>query len=311
MGAVKNLVLTLQCCGIRWVAVKILVLTLEFCGIRWVAVKILVLTLQCCGIRWVAVKIPVLTLQCCGIRWVAVKILVLTLQCCDIGWVAVKITVLTLQCCGIRWVAVKIPVLTLQCCDIEWVAVKIPVLTLQNNANEDIAICINTAERFFDPREYYTDTCRVDTDKISEINTSNSDLLKMENRLYKVCEEMNKVSAEFPIAMTNDVITKHLSTIANVLWFLHPSFDGFNDWRKKKHKACSLGVSELERHSSSLFNIISCWFTAPWGDLKDDLEILTLSLSSYASFLQSSNDSQQKRQQLEHPVRVVGDHAYL
>ncbi|CAC5375163.1 unnamed protein product [Mytilus coruscus] len=35
--------------------------------------------------------------------------------------------------------------------------------------NEDIAICINTAERFFDPREYYTDTCRAVTsaDKVS------------------------------------------------------------------------------------------------------------------------------------------------
>lgn len=96
----------------------------------------------------------------------------------------------------------------------------------------------------------------------------------------------------------------------NIFRFLHPSFDGFNDWRKKKHKSPSLGVSELERHSSSLFNIISCSFTAPWGDLKDDLEKLAMSLSSYASFLQSSNELQQKRQRLEHPVRMIGEHAY-
>lgn len=96
----------------------------------------------------------------------------------------------------------------------------------------------------------------------------------------------------------------------NIFRFLHPSFDGFNDWRKKKHKSPSLGVSELERHSSSLFNIISCSFTAPWGDLKDDLEKLAMSLSSYASFLQSSNELQQKRQRLEHPVRMI-EHAYL
>lgn len=46
-------------------------------------------------------------------------------------------------------------------------------------------------------------------------------LFKGKDRLFnKICGEMINGSAEFPIAMSNDVVSKHMSTIVNVLWYL-------------------------------------------------------------------------------------------
>ncbi|XP_062580017.1 uncharacterized protein LOC134242028 [Saccostrea cucullata] len=157
------------------------------------------------------------------------------------------------------------------------------------------------------------------------------------DKMYNnICDEMAKCGAEFPLSMTNDVIRKHVSAITDVLWyldgnmekimerslhykdvkpvpkrFLQSSFKGLNDWKKKKQKAPSIQSTEIKKHSSALFNIVTCAFTAQWGEFRRDLEHLAISLDAYATFLDMSNDAQQKRQILDHPVRQVGDHAFL
>ena len=49
----------------------------------------------------------------------------------------------------------------------------------------------------------------------------------------------------------------------------------------------------------------------PMGEYKIDLEKLSISLNSYACFLEDANKTQKARQSLMHPVLVVGDHSFL
>ncbi|CAC5408779.1 unnamed protein product [Mytilus coruscus] len=88
-----------------------------------------------------------------------------------------------------------------------------------------------------------------------------------------ICDEMDKVKAGFPSAMTDDVVSKHVMTITNVLWYL--------DGNKQK-------IMDRSR-------------TTDVHPIPD----------RYAEFLDHSTDVQQKRQMLEHPVRQVDEFSYL
>lgn len=56
--------------------------------------------------------------------------------------------------------------------------------------------------------------------------------------------------------------------------------------------------------------MLSCNFVSNW-ELKGDLEILSLAMNCYATYLDEKNEDQQKRQKLDHPPRQVGEHAWM
>lgn len=88
-------------------------------------------------------------------------------------------------------------------------------------------------------------------------------------------------------------------------------YSGYNDWKKHKKRAPQLTVHDLKQHSSSLFSILMLPFSSSWGEFATDLKNLALCFDEYAAFLEKSNNEQQKRQQMNHPVREVATHAYL
>lgn len=88
-------------------------------------------------------------------------------------------------------------------------------------------------------------------------------------------------------------------------------FEGYNDWKKKKMKKPQLSARNLEIQSEILFRMINRPYTQNWGDIKTDSEKLAVSLSTYATFLKSSCDKQQARQQQLYPPRLVVENVWI
>ena len=85
-------------------------------------------------------------------------------------------------------------------------------------------------------------------------------------------------------------------------------YSKYQDWVKWKQKP-RLNATECEYHASSLIEAInndSINWPRSW---KDDIIALSSSLSSYSKWLKSSNDNQQARQSLLHPVRQLHENA--
>lgn len=80
---------------------------------------------------------------------------------------------------------------------------------------------------------------------------------------------------------------------------------------KKRKKAPILSSQTLESHSTSLFELLSGPFTSSWGVFKDSLQKVALILNEYATFLKKSNENQQNRQSVMHPITEACKNAHM
>ena len=94
------------------------------------------------------------------------------------------------------------------------------------------------------------------------------------------------------------------------LFRFYETFQGYNDWEKKKKKAATLSYESLKRHASAVWSPCSKPYASCWQFVLD-LEELVESIDSYASFLKTSNEVQVRNQSLSHPVRQIKDHIYI
>ncbi|XP_041356083.1 uncharacterized protein LOC121373482 [Gigantopelta aegis] len=151
------------------------------------------------------------------------------------------------------------------------------------------------------------------------------------DKLYNdVCVELKRSGAEFPKSLLPDEVMKQVGAIVDLLWYIDGNvstiqersthvpteitpvpnrflkFEGYNDWRKKKSKKPQLHAKDLDIHTQIVFRLTSKPYVHVWNnELKNDLNSLAASLSSYASYLKSSNIKQQTRQQQLYPVRQL------
>ncbi|XP_014667401.1 PREDICTED: uncharacterized protein LOC106808977 [Priapulus caudatus] len=142
---------------------------------------------------------------------------------------------------------------------------------------------------------------------------------------------MDKSLAHFPKSLPGETVRKHFNIIVEALWYIdgtkdkiqqraeshhvkplpprfQENFNNYNDFKEKRKAAQQLGSQELKRHSGLIFRLIGFAFTSTWDNLRQDLEVLALSLDYYATFLENENQSQKYSQLLAHPVRQVAEH---
>lgn len=150
----------------------------------------------------------------------------------------------------------------------------------------------------------------------------------------KVCDLLDGCEAKFPSTFSNDDVKRYMMVLADALWYLNGhftvvqerashmpnivpiperflKFEGFNDYKKKKHKCPNMKSQVLKNHSQTLLQLASKQFCSTWGELQNDIEKLATTLSSYGTYLDNSNKQQQERQHKMTPSRQIEKDIWL
>ena len=94
--------------------------------------------------------------------------------------------------------------------------------------------------------------------------------------------------------------------------FNNEKFRGRNNTTKKKIKTSRLSSSELQSHAEALLSILmkpNVNSTPEWQKAKVEIKSLAQCLSSYSNYLEQKLKDVKENQNLDHPVRTVGENA--